>query len=345
MKHSIYSTSTAKMTVTKTELTALTEFLITNRSRITLPSDVSKRLLASRSASGTPISKIVARAVELGKDSTISLLAIPQSITGYPEIITHEHMTFDVAQLRPVEEGLYKALQVTEFNNKILLNITPYLMRVKSDEYEISDLPAFQAIAVREMLSRSYFMSDRIWIAPAIARFLCRVYSMSLSVAVAAAYNLTIFEQRSVATIFAYYFATQVSSVNEAEDFIKSNASYFYLGEIQEIADCIALIKEAQGNNPLTLEHACQAISNLGIQRMKLSRRILHERAKSWGPNLYTSIMALEYAPYWAYILLLAASGRKIGITFNLKKNSDIWRQLVPQCEELLKAPGFLPLL
>ena len=75
MKHSIYNTLIAQMTVPRPEMTSLVEFLVMQRDRIVLPQDASKRLLASRTMTQTPVSRLAARAVELGKDAAFSILS------------------------------------------------------------------------------------------------------------------------------------------------------------------------------------------------------------------------------------------------------------------------------
>lgn len=338
-KRSIYETSVTQRTINKNQLRELVQFLASHREQIIIQPDESRRLLGTRPISQTPISKIATQASDLGKDRHVRLINIPTTISSAPEVVTYQHVGFDILQMKAVSEHLAKALEVTDFDKKIIINMTPWLSRRGT----ISDILAVQGLLVRDLLSRSYFTADRTWIAPGIARYLCKVYSMSIGAVLAAIYNIGYSERRAVRAVFAHYFFTKVMLDKEVGDAMRTSASFLGLdagAEVADVADLIATI--VPSGEEMTLDHACEAVSKLGVMRMEtFNQRVLHSRIKNWGPDIHTSALALEYPPYFVYLMLLASSGRKIGMAYTLK-NMGVDREMNKFTDDLLKSAGFL---
>ena len=72
----------------------------------------------------------------------------------------------------------------------------------------------------------------------------------------------------------------------------------------------------------LTLDTVCELIAKLGNERMKdFNLQIFMAICGNLGPDLMTGHIALEYPPYWVYILVLALSGAKVPLIYQLNNN------------------------
>lgn len=350
-RRSIYQTVIGQATAPVAQLEELAQFLIHHRDAVLSPGEA-RALVTAKSYTATPVGNVFSRAVELGKDKNFCFVRIPTGLAA-PEIITLRHLTFDVRQMAAVNENLFKALNLLpEYNDKIVVNVTPLVTQAGG----FSDLPAFQADLVRDLLSRSYFSSDRTWISPAIAQYLSKVYTMSLSATLAQVFDLTLQDELMVRTLFCFYYLQLMSDAESAATMMRANTRNLSLGSPNQVADLLDLLRRELGGpdasrpaathndsarwyNP-TLDDICQVAMKLGISRLKVDRRLIYTRMNKLGPDIHTSMLAIEYPPYWAYLALMAASGRKIGLSFTLKK-ADLLRPTTEFADDLTRATGF----
>lgn len=340
---SIFDTFTARRTITRAQLGELVNFLIFNRNCKLGGNDV-RTLLATKPLTNTVVGNLFNRTIELQKTSLFSFIKIPKMNASFPEVITYTHVTPDLKQLDvPTEQHLYEAIsQVPEFANTICFNVTTMLR----GSGEPIDLLGFQSIVIRDLLSRSYFDNQTtMWLTPSLIRYLCRFYNMSLSASIGSVYNLTFQEQQVVATIVSLFFLQKVSDTSTAEAFIKSTK--LGLGSQQEISDIISALKDALGADyaNMDLDGVCLGIRALGTSRLSsINRLFLYTRLKGIGPDTFTSTMALEYPPYWAYLVLLTLSGRKMGLLSTFKKN-DLQKEAGSFADDIARTYSFLPAL
>lgn len=338
---SIFDTLTARTTINTAQLRELVNFLVYHRTYKMDPQEV-RVLLSARTLTTTPISTVCMRAIELQKEAVFSFIRIPSNATVAPEVMTYTHVTYDLKQLNvPQTQTLYEIVQsLPEFSDTIVSNVTAMLRRTG----EPIDIMHLQATVVRDLLSRSYYNNtSALWLTPSLIRYLCRFYNMSLSSAIGSVYNLTFKEQQAVATIFSLFFFQQVSSAEVAENLIAGHAK-LGLGSPYEIADIIARLKSVLGARytQMNLDDACVGVNALGIGRLEaVNRKFLYTRLRSVGPDVFTSMMALDYPPYWAYLVLLVLSGRKMGLTTTLKRN-DLLRESTSFVNDLTQTQSFL---
>ena len=339
---SIFETIAAKMTVNNLQLTELVNFIMQNRSVRLNPSEV-KSLTNIRTLSDTPISRTFSRAMELGLDRIFSFCKIPLTMP-IPEVLTYQHITFDLDQLEPVAKNLYDSIIHTPgFSGTIVENITSMVRQ----SGELTDSLGFQGVCVRDMLSRSYYENtSTMWLTPSLIRYLSRCYNMSLSAVIATTFDLDWFEKQSLGVILTYYFLQKVSNSVDAEAMIRSGAKLDLPQSIQT-NEVISRMKEALGDRfmNMSFDDVCTAINNLGINRLSnVNKKLIFTKCQTLGPDLYTTVMALEYPPYFAYIILLATSGRKIGM-YNRLKNSTLEKEARTFADDLIRSQSFLPSL
>ena len=341
---SIFDTLTARTTINKVQLRELVSFLLLNRVYKMNAGDV-KAMVSAKPLAITPISSLFSRAIdEFHRETLFSFLRIPPTTVAAPEVVTYSHVTFDLKQFNtPDNAALYATLgTVPEFQNTIVSNVTPLLRR----SGELTDTLAFQSLVVRDLLSRSYFNNtSATWLTPSLLRYLCRFYNMSMASSVASAYNLTFQEQQAVAAVFSVYFMQMVSDTDTAESLVKT--SKLNLGTPDQILGVIARLKDTLGErySAMTLDDVCVGINNLGIARLStVDRRFVFTRQRNIGPDVMTSGMAVEYPPYWCYLVLATLSGRKMGLTMTMKRN-DLAREAPDFAKDLLFSQSFLPSL
>lgn len=352
---SIFDTLTTRTTIPEAQLTEMINFLIFNRT-FKMGANETKALTSVRPLTSTVIGSLFTKAIELRKETLFGFINIPKTVKSIPEILTYTHVTFDMKQLNTAgHKDLYETIsKVPEFANNICFNVTPMLR----DTGVPTDALSFQSLFVRDLLSRSYFDNkSAMWLTPSLIRYMCRFYNMSLSTAIGSVYNLTWKEQQAVATVFSLFFLQQVSDTATADAFIRSQK--LGLGSAQEVSDILARVKDvlsadagtpsltstSGGYEALTLDSACAAINGLGIGRLEsVNRKFLFTRMRNIGPDVLTSSMALEYPPYFAYLILIVLSGRMTSLTTTLKRN-DLQKDGLEFQSDFVKSHSFIPAL
>lgn len=343
MGHNIYRSPVTLLTLGRNQLKDLVNYLILNRGTVLVPIDSTARMFRMQPLATTPISTLFARAEALGKLGLVSLLNIPTSVKDVPEVITYQHVTFDMLQIGETEPALSRALAAVRFDKRLVVNATPWLTRDGS----VSDLLSLHSIIVRDLLVRSYFASaGKTWISPQISRYCAKIYSMSLGALVGGQYGLAFAERQVVAGIFAYFFMSMCVPVADRVKAFQAHSKYFGIDRAADVDQIVDLfVEHGFDKKDMTFDDACNLVGNLGIARMSgFTKHVVQTKAKSWGTDVYTSALALEYPPYFAWLLLMIATGRKTGLAFVLK-NLNLEKELRSFGDELGRAPGFLPQL
>lgn len=338
-RRSVFDYFTARITIQKRSLSELLGFLI-RCEHLIVPSATNKQLFATKSMMTTPLTQLATQAVSLGLDQLFSLMVVPPKNTAIPEIFTFRHIPFDLMQM-PSE--LASAAQlIPSIHDKIVVNLTPSLKATG----QFSDLTGFQSTMVRDLLSRSFFTNTTTtWLTPRIALFVAKIYSMSLGGAIADWFQLDVRQRGIVSTILAFYMLQQMSTAENAETYLRANRKQLYLPEAYDLEQIFGHIQETLGVLALdTLDDAYTAINAIGISRMVLNRRVVLSKTQKWGPDLPTSSLALEYAPYFIYLLLLCVSGAKIGLSFRLQ-SMKMLRDCETFSDDLQQCTTFLPAL
>ena len=336
---SIYLTTAGKITISNAELIQFVKFLIAEKNRIILPADQQKRLIGIKTMSQTPISKLFTRLVETNKDQKMVLIAAKDDSIQVPEVATFRHMTFDILQIKDVNDDLRKSLAVSPFADKIIENITPWLA---SNGEVFNNTLSFQCNVIRDFLSRSYYTSQgRLWLDIVATRLYAKLYSISLSTLIAKIFNLEYQLIQPMSIVFLYSYLSKVlPQTEDVKTYMKSNANYFGIYDPNMIDDVIAHLNEVRQNKPVDMDIACKTINTFTPGRVKLDKSIIYVKTQSWGPDINQTLMALEYPPYWVYICLLAASGVKIGATFTLKQIPE-FSKVLDNVEGLLSNNSF----
>jgi hypothetical protein len=343
MSHrSIFEYFTSQITVNTNQLLILVEYLIRHRD-LFLDQSRTQTLFKTRPLVTSPLSRVFTRAVDVSDEDCFSLVYVPTGTKSVPEVLTTRFLTMDISQMGMVSNAIAAAVKpIPELHEKIILNITQMIRSSGG----FSDISGFQNTVVRDLLSRSYAKSLRTtWLTPNLSQFVSKVYSMSLGSAVAQRYNLDFHTQSMLGSLFAYFFLSQMTDAATAEQILKSKSKYFHLPDADSLDQIFGLIEDTLQTRELnSLDDVLAVIAKLGVERVKINRSILMSQLKQLGPDTYTSSLALEYPPYFIYLMLLALSGSKIGLSFRMKQ-MNLLKEASSFTDDLLFAPDLFEAL
>lgn len=319
MKPTIYDTTSVQFTISKSHLKALIDFLTTYRDFID-PTNVLRQKLMTKASMSTSMSQVYNYFISSNKyDNTIRTMTLDKSISSIPEMLTFQHIPLDMLQIADTLPDVSRPIRVfPEYNKNIVINTTS----MTTSRNEIADTLAFHSRVVRDLLSRSYYKSTENWLNPNQVRYLVKIYSMTISQALTRVFHLETDQRQRVGTIFAYFYLTRLIDPKNAKGMIVSNPIDMGLMRDDNIQDTIDFIETRYPpqSTDMTLDMVFDLINDLNIPRMNnVNRRILNSQLGKIGPDMHTSAIALEYPPYFIYLIGLAASGAKNKMTYLLK--------------------------
>lgn len=343
MKHmNIYNSAIYEITGVANQLDTIVKFLISNRN-VRIPTPDMAEIAKTKVLATTPISTIYDNAVQSKRiDNLFAALQMPRG-SNVPEALTMNHITIDTLQLKEYDQKVHKALSaLPEFRDKIVVNLTHLLK--KTVKNAVSDMNELQSLFVRGLLVRSYFTSTN-WLTPQLIKFLSKSYSMTVSSNIARNYDLTIQDQMVVATILTAYFHQLCYADTKEGEWPVTVNDCDYLGRRFDIMQILDDMKEKLGGKTeMDIETVCELISKSGPSRLEsFNKRAFYTSCQQLGNDNITTLLALEYPPYWAHQVLLALSGIKSGLYFSMKKIPKMLPEGKVFTDTLNRSPNFLP--
>lgn len=335
---SIYNVDAVKTFLLPKQIYEIATFLAKNRNTKLTPQEM-RMILTTKTFATTPINTLFNRILETGKTQQVSFIRVPQKQITVPEALTFQFVPVDIKQASDVSPNTVNLLaSVPEFHDNIVINITSMIKRTG----ELVDVLTFQSRIVRDLLSRSYYLSQKsTWLTPSLIQFMCKCYNMSLSNAISSTYGLDFFEQKTIATIFAYYYLQNVMTPENAKGFMKSNNKIGLPSamEVQEVLDLIDSVHPDKTNMRLSFDEIVGVIPHIGIDRLSnINKRIIYSKLGSLGIDISSSAIAIEYPPYFAHLILYALSGRKIGM-MNILKTNGLMKEATQFVTDLVSSP------
>lgn len=320
MKPTIYDTTSVRFTINTAHLKALVNFLTVHRD-IVDPTSVSQRKLTTKTSMTTSMSRLYEHLLSSGGYTKyIRTMTLDKSIDSIPEMMTFRHIPLDMYQLATAIPDMAQPIRVfPEYNQNIMVDTTS----ITSARDEITDTLAFHSGIVRDILSRSYHQASGNWLTPDQVKYVVRVYSMTISQALTGTFKLDMSQRQRVATVFAYFYLTQLVGSENAGGMLIAGPKDMGLMKDDSIQDTVAFIesKYPPRTTNMTLEMVFDILHGLNIPRLRVDRRILNSQLGKLGPDVHTSAISLEYPPYFIYLIGLAASGAKNKMTFLLKNS------------------------
>jgi hypothetical protein len=325
-------------------------FLTTHRQDVLNP-DLAKSAWDARFSGRGVLTEIVRHITTLDKTRSYGLLRLPSKTAGLNEAIDMTFLPIDLMQMSALAPATAKSLAILpDLNNKLIINITD-LVKANggSDIINFSDITLFYNRVVRDFLSRSYYTSTaNAWMSPAFVSYVAKVYSMTIGGQLAKALRLSPLTRSFIQTVFAAFYVTKMTSVEVAPLFLKANARNLDMPAGPDLAQILALMMDVLGKaTPESIEDVCKVIheydhSQLSVRGVPLiNRPMLNKLASSLFSESHTAVIALEYPPYFAYLILMVLSQIPIRLAYPMK-NLNLLPAGKEVMDQLVKSPSFL---
>lgn len=316
------------------QMKIVVDYLIANRTMIATKQDLAS-IFSTRSLSSTPISNMFERCIHTGFiNEFATILKIPDK-SGVPDLITMGSIVVDLKEssqgnpLRPFPE-LYQ---------KILININS-LVKPSNNGWYVSAVQEMHSMFIKGMLTRSYAMSGDMWLSPSHNQFVIRSYAMLVATTIARTTGLNYNELLSVAIVFALYMSQMLNRSDRYKEELIPPSFYnnTYLGQR---SDLVRFVDENHDDlkEPLNLNRCCNLINKIGSSKVRnYNIDLLYRQCNSLGSYIdkLTTMLALEYPPYWVWMILQSVSGAKLGSFGKILQQHNLMQGAKKFCAELV---------
>lgn len=317
MRDNIYGILTVKSRLGEDLIKDATATLIRNRDRFLTAQQIST-IMSRQTGISTAMSKIYSR-ISTSTDATLySLVDLTKSVGGVGEVSTFSHIPIDMLQITNAYPSLMTMINIIPaLKGKLVINMS---QRLKADG-SLANIDDFQAAVVRDQLVRSYFSStNRTWLTPIATKFITKAYIMVLGTMLARYLNLDINSRMELSTILGYYVLSKMTTPESARNTLLGQWKYFFLPDPDDILQIFAHINDTLGKQSIdSLVDVMVVVNALGRPRLQLNVAKLSLATGYIHPDRNVSAIAIEYPPYFVWLLLLAASRQRIKITDLLK--------------------------
>jgi hypothetical protein len=324
----------------------VTEFLTLNRAYL-LPPEKKSDAFRTRFSGHSLMSDLVYRLSVSSAEKHYSLLRLPSKTVALSEAVDMTFVPLDLLQMKEMTNtSSSKTLSlIPELNDKLVINITDI---TKADGTFV-DATKFNQRVVRDFLSRNYYISTgSAWISTALVRYVAKVYSMTIGGQLSRLFLLSPNVQLFVQSIFCAFFVGKMTSVDTADAFMKANARNLGLPQGIDLQQILAMIHDVLGTPvPLTLEDVFKVIDHFDHDQLKnkgvsrLNRAVLNQKFSSLANEGPVATIALEYPPYFLYLILMVMSNERIGLSFSMK-NLNLINEAKQVMDQMTKMPNLI---
>lgn len=313
----IYDTETVSTFVNPTLMKSLVNFLL-KISYTVLQQHQCATLFKNTTSFNTVTSTLFTNILRHNKQEAFTFV-IPPKNTPIPEsfqILTQDGIPLDLYLLSKFNPQIVNTINtMPEYISKIVMNGSKYIRPNLTfiDQYD------FQNTMVRDILVRSYHQLKKTWVSSSILKICAKLYGVILSGSISSVFNLERTVQQKLNAVFMNLFLTSALDKTQASKIMLVMNSSFYLPPLSELKDVLKLIDDTCPNGLTTLTDAFKVSKNFTPDRVILDKALLLSRNQKIGPDIPTSSLALEFPPYFVYIVLLGLSNVKIGISYKIK--------------------------
>lgn len=314
MKRKFFDTGYAKFAGLSSHGPRVLKYIIENRNCILPISELVQLAQNVRMILKTPMAEFFDRIISSQGLDNFMAYYLQNSNNSIPELLTINSISLDLKQLDTT--GILRS--VPEARDKIAINLSSIIKCDKSTgRYTVSAVDVFQNMFDRGYLVASYEDSDG-WLSPYLGEFVTKTYSMIISSLISRYYDLTINETMTVMGILALYITQKLDTESGDPTMPALFNRCTFIGNRSELANLSEACAETSVKG-LTLEDMCNLIAQNGPEKLhSFNLGALYTLASNLGPDVITTQIALEYPPYWVYMLMLALSGNKIPIVYQL---------------------------
>ena len=316
MKRQFFDTYFSTTTGLSTHTSRVLRYMVENRDKLITTEDLYSLVHSIRNILKTPMAEFFDRIVSYRKLHNFAVIHIPKKEISIPEMLTYDAIALDLKQF-PSNSAI---MPIKELHDKILVNATSTTRwNPQQNTYEISATDVFQNIIARGQLVASY-NDMRYWLSSYLSEFVVKSYSMILSGIISRYFNLSLMDTLKVMGICALYMAQMLTPDDDDQVCPPLYLKCSFIGSRDELVN-LAKECEEESRDGLTVEKMCKLISTLVTERIKVfNMQAFNMMCCNLGPDQITSKIAMEYPPYWLYILLLAMSGAKIPLIYQMNQ-------------------------
>ena len=296
-------------------------FLAKNRASVLGPDGIEYLQSAVKPTVSTPLVEIYNKAASLGKLNNFVMV----DTTGLPDIptvLTLEDISID---------GKYIAKSMPPAYQKVWVNLTPVLSR--RDAYnrnlQISNVTRFANLITKGLLCMGYNDSD-MWLSPALSVPVIEAYSALFAMHLKGLFNLNNLEEYNfVRTMFAAYMAQMLDDPKAAKEdvppLLNRCTFLFEGGSMQDLYQRFEQVAETRKKiaptGEFNVDVICELIRKHGPLRMqKINTRMLYVLMSRSPMDSQNMMFAMDYPPYFVYLLLNNVRGGKNPLFMNLLK-------------------------
>ena len=311
MKRKFFDTSVATIAGFSAQMPRVLRYAVENRSLVFSSLELTSLVQPIRTILKTPMAELFDRLIVSNMLPNFASIYIGVKDASIPELLASNSVTIDLKQA-PGSETLRS---LPELRNKILVNLTSTLRpNTIQGGFTVNAVDTLQNLFCRGALVASYYDSAD-WLTPYLAEYTAKSYSMTLAGLISRYYNLSLAETLRIAGIFALYYCGLLTE--QMSGMPPAYTRCTWVGSRNELTQLYQLVQESGGIN--NLMDVCRIIVETGPDKMKaFNMGALFAMAGNLGPDLITSQIALEYPPYWVFQIVLALSGAKIPLIYQL---------------------------
>lgn len=322
MKRKFFDTKFASDAGLEKQMPRVVRYLVDNRNEVLSYDEVAQLASSIRSILKTPLSEVFDRIAASEALRNFAAIFARNSSSSLPEMLTTTSITIDSSQVNEVNT----VRSMPELYKKIFVNLTPTLRFDKQrGMLTVSAVDNFQTLFVRGHLVASYQDSDG-WLPPYIAEYAVKSYSMILSGMISKYYGLSLPETLKIMGVFAFYFCQMLSRDGDNSTLPPLFNRCTYIGNRGELLvmseEICEFVQSINADINLSIDTVCTLIANFGPSRMaKFDYMGFKALCGGLGSELITSLIALEYPPYWIYLLVASLSGAKLPLIYKLNEH------------------------
>ena len=314
MKRKFLETYLAQGTGLSMQTNKLVRYIIDNRSAMIPTAELMDMAKSVRMILKTPMAEFFDRIVATGGLNNFTAFYLVGTDASVPEFIGTTNLTLDLKQM----DYTNLLRSVPELHDKIFIDMSPILKVDRlAHRLVVNSVDMMLNLYTRGYLVASYEDNDG-WLSPSLGGYVAQTYSMILGSSISKYYNLSVPETMHVMAILAL-FMTQMLDGSDGDPMYPTLYNRCTFAGNRNDLTYIAKQCEETSRDGLTLASTCQLIAESGPEKLKnFNIMKLMALAGTLGGDIIVTEIALDYPPYWVYLLALALSGQKIPLIYQL---------------------------
>ena len=293
----------------------------------------------------TPLTQIYQRVAESDKLRMFTMFDLTSCTESIPSVLTLDELSID---------GKYISKSMPQAYQNVWINLSPILAKSR-DAYNISlqitDVVKLANLVGRGILCMSYNDSDE-WLTPNLNVQMIEAYSLLFAMHLKNRFDLSLEEYALIRTLFAAYYAQMVQSPIAPKEIppilYRCKELYRDAGTARAIDERMEQVSEARNkvapDGTLNISVICKILPQCGPARIQklLSERLLYSFMARSPVDSQTMFCAIDYPPYFVYLLLANLRNGKNPLFNLLIKFGNMKAKFNAFADELVSSKMFI---